>query len=120
MKTNDIISNASLALNKIGFGLQKKSPEILVVAGVVGVVAAAVMACKATTKAGAIAETAKESIVEINEAAEKGVTKAGEEYTEEDKKKASDPNSELTDNNIVDVIFSFTKEAFMIYFCYIY
>lgn len=87
MKTNDIISNASLALNKIGFGLQKKSPEILVVAGVIGVVAAAVMACKATTKAGAIAETAKESIVEINEAAEKGVTKAGEEYTEEDKKK---------------------------------
>ena len=35
-------------LSKTSFQLKKHSPEILVVAGVIGVVTSAVMACKAT------------------------------------------------------------------------
>ena len=50
MKANELVKSAGLAVNKIGFKLQKKSPEILVITGVVGVVVSAVMACKATTK----------------------------------------------------------------------
>ena len=38
MKTNEIMKSVSLTFNKVGFQLQKKSPEILVAAGVVGVV----------------------------------------------------------------------------------
>ena len=45
MKANEIMSKASGALNKIGFGLKKRSPEILVAVGVVGTVVSAVMAC---------------------------------------------------------------------------
>lgn len=87
MNMGNVIQNTGLTLNRMSFDIQKKSPEILVVAGVVGLITAAVMACKATTKAGAITEKANESLAEINEAAEKGVTKAGETYTEEDRKK---------------------------------
>ena len=86
-KVNELVKSAGLAFNKIGFKLQKKSPELLVVAGVVGVVVSAVMACKATTKAGKVAEETKEFLNDIHEASEKGVTRAGENYTEEDKKK---------------------------------
>ena len=39
MKTNEIMKSVSLTFNKVGFRLQKKSPEILVAAGVVGIVA---------------------------------------------------------------------------------
>ena len=42
--------NLSRTFGKIKFGFKKHSPEILVVAGVVGTVTSAVMACKATTK----------------------------------------------------------------------
>ena len=44
MKTNEIMKSVCLTFNKVGFQLQKKSPEILVAAGVVGVVVSAVMA----------------------------------------------------------------------------
>lgn len=87
MKTNELLKSASLAFNKIGFKLQKKSPELLVITGVVGVVVSTVMACKATTKAGKIADEAKETLDEIHTAAEKGITKAGEVYSAEDTKK---------------------------------
>ena len=45
MKKNELVKSMNLTFNKIGFQLQKKSPEILVAAGVVGVVVSAVMAC---------------------------------------------------------------------------
>lgn len=61
MKANEIMSKASGALNKIGFGLKKRSPEILVAAGVVGTVVSAVMACKATTKIGTILDETRSS-----------------------------------------------------------
>lgn len=50
MKKNELVKSVNLTFNRIGFQLQKKSPEILVVAGVVGVVVSAVMACTATPR----------------------------------------------------------------------
>ena len=87
MKANEIMTSAKRTFSKVGFGLQKKSPEILVGIGIVGAVASAVLACKATTKAGAIVEESKNSLADIREAKENGVTKAGESYSEEDHKK---------------------------------
>ena len=87
MKANEIMTSAKRTFSKVGFGLQKKSPEILVGVGIIGAVASAVLACKATTKAGAIVEESKNSLADIREAKENGVTKAGESYSEEDHKK---------------------------------
>lgn len=56
MKKNELVKSMNLTFNKIGFQLQKKSPELLVAAGVVGVVVSAVMACQATPKALKVAE----------------------------------------------------------------
>ena len=50
MKKTELMTTVSSSFNKMGFKLKKHSPEILVVAGVVGTVVSAVMACKATTK----------------------------------------------------------------------
>lgn len=87
MKKNELIKSAGLMFNKIAFKLKKKSPEILVVTGIVGVVTSTVMACKATIKAEKIVEEAKETINDIHTANEEGVTKAGEVYYPEDMKK---------------------------------
>lgn len=84
MKKNELVKSVSLTFNKIGFQLQKKSPEILVAVGVVGVVVSTVMACKATTKAGKIAEETSNDLDDIHTAEETGVTKAGETYTKDD------------------------------------
>lgn len=86
MKKSEIMNKFSRAFGKVGFTLQKHSPEILVAAGVVGVVASAVMACKATTKVNSVLEKAKEDIDLIHDAVGKEID--GSEYTEEDSKKA--------------------------------
>ena len=86
MKTN-ILNNVNRALNKVKFNVQKHSPEILIVTGIVGVVASGIMACKATTKVGKIAEEHKTNVDTVHEAVEKGVTNAQESYNEEDAKK---------------------------------
>ena len=64
--------------------LKKNSPEILVVAGAVGVVASVVMACKATLKVDQITAEANEKLDEINECREKVDEQT---YSEEDMKK---------------------------------
>ena len=87
MKANEIMTSAKRTFSKVGFGLQKKSPEILVGVGIVGAVASAVLACKATTKAGAIVEESKNSLADIRKANENGITKAGESYSAEDRRK---------------------------------
>lgn len=84
MKKNEIVKSVSRTFNKIGFQLQKKSPEILIATGIVGMVVTTVMACKATTKAGEVAEVTKDALDEIHEADEKGVTKAGKTYSKKD------------------------------------
>jgi len=82
------ISNEKLTrqLSSIGFKLKKHSPEILVIAGVIGVVGSAVMACVATTKVDEILESTKEKVDRIHEGVDKGQIK-GHEYTAEDSKK---------------------------------
>ena len=62
MKTDEIMKSVSLTFNKVGYQLQKKSPEILVAAGVVGVVVSAVMACQATPKALKEAEKTQDDV----------------------------------------------------------
>ena len=85
MKANEIMSKASGALNKIGFGLKKRSPEILVAVGVVGTVVSAVMAGKATTKIDTILDETKEQLDKIHEYA--GNPDVAEKYNAEDAKK---------------------------------
>lgn len=73
------------AISKATVKLQKHSPEILVVTGVVGTVASAVMACKATTKVSTILEESKKEIDTIHEvAADENMI---EQYSEDDAKK---------------------------------
>ena len=87
MKKNELMKSASRTFNKIGFQIQKKSPELLVAAGIAGIVVSTVMACKATIKACEVAEEAKDTIDEIHEIEEKGVTRAGNTYSTDDAKK---------------------------------
>lgn len=53
------------ALNVIQFKVKKYSPEILLTAGVVGVAASAIMACKASTKASKIMEETNKNLETI-------------------------------------------------------
>lgn len=79
------VNSLSRTVHKVGFKLKKHSPEILVITGVVGVVASAVMACKATTKVSTILEEAKENIDSIHDCKEN--PEFADRYTEEDCKK---------------------------------
>lgn len=83
MKANELMNNVTRTINRVGFKFKKHSPEVLIVAGTIGVVASAVMACKATTKAGKIKEEMNEEMDKIHEIAEAH----REDYTEEDLKK---------------------------------
>ena len=87
MKKTELMNNLSRTFNKVGFNLKKHSPEILVVAGVVGTVTSAVMACKATTKLNGILEDAKTDIDKIHEVSADEEFMAEHDYTEEDSKK---------------------------------
>lgn len=84
MKTSEIVNSATRAFNRFGFKLKKHSPEIMVIAGVVGVVTSAVMACKATTKASEIVDDTKDQMDKIKKVA---AMPDVEDYTEEDMKK---------------------------------
>lgn len=84
---NIIPKSVSRSIHKVGFKLKQHSPEILVVAGVVGVVTSGVMACKATLKVNEVLEETKENVEKIHEASEKGATVVGQPYDENDAKK---------------------------------
>ena len=86
MNKNEIMKKVSGTVTKVGFKLKKHSPEIFIVAGVVGTVVSGVMACKATTKVGEILEETKDTLDTIHEGVENGEIK-GQEYTVEDGKK---------------------------------
>lgn len=90
MKKAEIMTAATRTFHKVGFQLKKHSPEILVVAGVIGTVASAVIACKATTKLGDVVDDAKEMIDEIHQYPIEEVNETGDVtvYTETDRKKA--------------------------------
>ena len=86
MNMNNIVNSATKTFHRVGFQIKKRSPEILLVTGITGVVTSAVMACKATTKVDAIIEESKKSIDMIHEGMETGNI-CDVEYTEEDGKK---------------------------------
>nr|DAQ44379.1 MAG TPA: hypothetical protein [Caudoviricetes sp.] len=82
----EIMKSIRGVASKTMMKLRKHSPEILVVAGIVGTVASAVIACKATTKVGEIISEAKDTLDTIHNGAETGSIN-GQEYTAEDGKK---------------------------------
>lgn len=84
MNKTEIVNRISGAVGRAGLRLKKHSPEILVVTGVVGIVASAVIACRATTKISEILEPAKEELDAIHHAM---ATEPLETYSEEDGKK---------------------------------
>lgn len=81
----NIVKSAGSAFSKAGFQFKKHQPEIMVIGGVIGMVASAVMACKATTKANDILAESKDELEKINTVAESD--EYAEQYTEEDHKK---------------------------------
>lgn len=87
MKNLAIVNNVTKVFHRATLQVRKYSPEILVVTGVVGIVASAVMACKATTKVSAILDETKDNVNKIHDcAADQGLVESGQ-YTEEDAKK---------------------------------
>ena len=87
MKNNELMTNVGRAIHKFGFQIKKHSPEILLVAGVVGTVASAVMACKATIKAKEIVDKSKEDIAIIHDCMANETLKENREYSDEQGKK---------------------------------
>ena len=66
-------------LNSLGFVLKKNSPEILIVAGAIGTVAAAVMACRATLKVPELLEDAQIDLGDLH-----SLSEDGEQFTEKE------------------------------------
>lgn len=83
----EIMKSVNIVASKAIMKIKKHSPEILIVVGVVGTVASAVIACKATTKVNRIIDDAKGDIDKVHTATENCVTEAGETYSTEDSKK---------------------------------
>ncbi len=85
MKKEEIMKNVSATFGKVSLKLKKHSPEILVVAGVVGTVASTVMACRATTKLSSVLEESKNNIETIHKCADD--ESMVEKYSKDDAKK---------------------------------
>jgi hypothetical protein len=84
MNIKNIKNTLSLATGRTGLILKKHSPEILIAAGVVGIVASTIMACKATLKADTVINDTKEKLDRIHYAKENVDSK---EYSDTDYKK---------------------------------
>lgn len=80
-----ILNSVSGLVNRVKFHTMKHSPEILVVAGVAGMVASTVIACKRTTKLNDILEKRAEQLKMIQDSLEDD-TISEEEYSEQDAK----------------------------------
>lgn len=70
MNKTELTATLSRTANKVGLQLKKRSPEILIVAGVVGTVVSTVMACKATLKVDEIMQESNDTIEKIHDARE--------------------------------------------------
>ena len=86
MKVKEIINSVSYNAHRIGFKIKKASPEIMVVAGVVGVVTSTVMACKATTKVNDILEETRKQVDDVHNVLDSDII-TEEEYNNDDAKK---------------------------------
>lgn len=83
---NELMMKASRFFNNAGLQIKKHSPEIFVGVGIAGTVVSTVLACKATTKVGAILEETKQTKDIIHYGMENGNIE-GTPYTQEDGKK---------------------------------
>lgn len=86
MNKTEIMTNVTRGFYKACFKVKKHSPEILLATGIIGGVASAVMACKATTRISDILDETKETLDIIHEGMEKGEVK-GVPYHEDEGKK---------------------------------
>lgn len=84
MKIN-LLQKTNMSFHKTGLKIKKYSPEIFIAVGIVGVAVGAVMACKATIKASAIIEEAKDNIEKVHTCETDEVL--NNEYSKEDAKK---------------------------------
>lgn len=88
MKKFEITKNMTRAFGKAGLTCKKYAPEALVIAGIVGVVTSAVMACKATTKVNDIIEETKENTHDLHlVATAAGLKESTDEFSNEDIRK---------------------------------
>ena len=85
MKKMEISNKLTRAFGKTKLKVKKYSPEILVVAGCIGVVGTVVSACKATTKLSAALDEGKKNIDQLHDYVD--THGYSEEYTEQDGKK---------------------------------
>lgn len=85
MNKETIVTSVKASMKKVTIKAKKYSPEILIVAGVVGTVASTVLACKATTKIESILEESKNTIDTIHQCS--GNKDMADKYSEDDAKK---------------------------------
>ena len=87
MNKTQIMATVSGKMSRVVFSLKKHSPEILVVAGITGTVASAVMACKATTKIDTILDETEKSVNTVHHYMKDPEMIESGRYSEEDGKK---------------------------------
>lgn len=85
MNKNIIIKKAIRKVHMTGLRFRKCSPEILVIAGIIGTIGSTVMACKATTKLSSILEESRKDADDIHQYAE--TEGFSDKYTEKDMNK---------------------------------
>ena len=85
MKLSNIMSVAGRNLSVAKLKISKHSPELLLIAGIAGGVASAVMACKATTKVSEILDKTSEDVASIHQV--EANPPIGSDYSHEDAQK---------------------------------
>lgn len=78
MKNNKFIGGVKAAVRNVKIGAKKHSPEILIVSGIVGLIGAGVLACRATTKVQKILDKKNEQLEDV------ALVGIQDGYTEED------------------------------------
>ena len=87
MKNTELMTKLTGAVSRAGLKLQKHSPEIMLVAGIGGMIVSGVMACKATLKLNDILEEHEETMDKVHDVVEKHEDDG--KYSEEDVQKAT-------------------------------
>lgn len=77
-------TDLKFAFNKYTFPIRKRSPEILLISGIITIVGSAVMACRATTKLEAIQTETDEKLAAVDATLE---SQTPDVYSDEDAKK---------------------------------